>query len=232
MITDTTQNPIESMEKQNSDSEASESTKDCQANGDNEQPEESAGDEGSKVSESKREKEELKGKEAYDRGDYEEAVKCWMASLRSVKYLLDKKLYAHNAEHQKQVENMDLRFNLNLAQAHIKRRDFSKAIEFADNALKRDQSNTKALYRKSVALFETMNYPEAVQLLQKLLDLEPENLAAKDLLQKAKRNEAKGELRAKKMSQKIFGSRGKQADASTLSIVGRLRQICCRRKHE
>jgi hypothetical protein len=30
--------------------------------------------------------------EAYDRGDYEEAVKNWMASLRSVKYLLDKKL--------------------------------------------------------------------------------------------------------------------------------------------
>lgn len=39
-----------------------------------------------------REKEEMKGKEAYDRGDYEEAVKAWMASLRSVKYLLDKKL--------------------------------------------------------------------------------------------------------------------------------------------
>ena len=56
-----------------------------------------------------REKEEMKGKEAYDRGDYEEAVKCWMASLRSVKYLLDKKLYAHNAEHQKQVEMLGFR---------------------------------------------------------------------------------------------------------------------------
>lgn len=189
-----------------------------------------AADKESKLPASKREKEELKGKEAYDRGDYEEAVKNWMASLRSVKYLLDKKLYAHNAEHQKQVENMDLRFNLNLAQAHIKLRDFSKAIEFADNALRRDPSSSKALYRKSVALFETMDYSQAAQQLQKLLDLDPDNLAAKDLLQKAKRNEARGELRARRMSQRIFGTPGRQADAGIFSnIVGRIRQICCRR---
>ncbi|CAK9007438.1 unnamed protein product [Durusdinium trenchii] len=111
--------------------------------------------------------------------------------------------------------------------AHLKLRDFSKAIEFADNALKRDPTNTRALYRKSMALFETLDFSEAAESLQKLLEIEPGNLAAQDLLQKAKRNQAKGELRAKKMSQKMFGSTPKQVDG--ISALGRLRQICCRR---
>lgn len=52
----------------------------------------------------------------------------------------------------------------------------------------------QALYRKSLALFETLNFSEAiagsheiasgstqaVQLLQKLMEIEPENLAAKE----------------------------------------------------
>eukprot|EP00931_Biecheleriopsis_adriatica_P046185 TRINITY_DN26509_c0_g1_i2.p1 TRINITY_DN26509_c0_g1~~TRINITY_DN26509_c0_g1_i2.p1 ORF type:complete len:235 (-),score=64.66 TRINITY_DN26509_c0_g1_i2:27-701(-) len=182
---------------------------------------------------SKSEQEMLKGKEAYDRGDYTEAVKLWTASLRSVKYLLEKGLYKHNPEHQKDVENMDLRFNLNLAQAHIKLGEFRKAIEFADQALTRDPKSTKALYRKAAALMETLSFAETAEVLQQLLALEPENAAAKDLLAKAKHSAAKGEMRAKRMSQKMLGVSDKPDAASTPSFdqVRHWLGLCCRRRN-
>ncbi|CAJ1460964.1 unnamed protein product [Effrenium voratum] len=184
-----------------------------------------------------REKEELRGKEAFQRGDYEEAVKAWTASLRSVKYLLEKNLYAHNAEHQKEVEKMDVRFNLNLAMAHIRMREFGKAIEFADNALKRDPKNTVALYRKSLALMEVLNFPEAMVCLQQFLEISPDSKSAQEMLQRARYHEKKGELRAKKIAKRIFGSQASSSGTSGASfgasgLLQRLRQICCRRRKE
>ncbi|OLP78044.1 Peptidyl-prolyl cis-trans isomerase FKBP5 [Symbiodinium microadriaticum] len=179
-----------------------------------------------------REKEELKGKEAFLRGDYDEAIKAWTASLRSVRYLLEKKLYAHNEQHQKEVENMDIRFNINLAQAYNRKREFTKAIEHADNALARDPKCKKALYRKSVALMETLNFLEATRHLQLILDEEPDNKAAQALLQQAKRSEARGELRARKIAQRIFGGGTSNKDDGALkplrTLYAKLRHLCCK----
>eukprot|EP00439_Symbiodinium_sp_Y106_P026612 s2389_g3.t1 len=158
-----------------------------------------------------REKEELKGKEAFLRGDYDEAIKAWTASLRSVRYLLEKKLYAHNEQHQKE--------------------------EHADNALARDPKCKKALYRKSVALMETLNFLEATRHLQLILDEEPDNKAAQALMQQARRSEAKGELRAKKIAQRIFGGGTSNKEPMALdegtlkplrTLYAKLRHICCK----
>eukprot|EP00933_Yihiella_yeosuensis_P081248 TRINITY_DN9481_c0_g2_i5.p1 TRINITY_DN9481_c0_g2~~TRINITY_DN9481_c0_g2_i5.p1 ORF type:complete len:258 (-),score=65.04 TRINITY_DN9481_c0_g2_i5:320-1054(-) len=151
-------------------------------------------------------KHEDEGKAAYAKGDYAAAIKAWNRSLQSTKYMLDKGLYAHDAAQQKEVEDMELKWHLNLAQAHLKQSEWTQAVSFADKALGRDSSNTKALYRKASALMELLSFKEAAEVWERLLNVEPGNSAAKSMLAKARRSATAGEARSKKMSQKMFAS--------------------------
>ncbi|CAE8737557.1 unnamed protein product [Polarella glacialis] len=149
-------------------------------------------------------KEDDKAKEAYRTGDYAAAVKAWTRSLSSVKYLLEKDLYKHNPAQEKEVEGMELRLCLNLAQVHLKLSEWGQAVTFADKALVRDARNAKALYRKASALMELMSYSEAIEVLGRLLEFEPSNSAAVAMLAKANRSASLSEVRERRQAKKIF----------------------------
>ncbi|CAE8642990.1 unnamed protein product [Polarella glacialis] len=149
-------------------------------------------------------REDDKAKEAYRTGDYAAAVKAWTRSLSSVKYLLEKDLYKHNPAQEKEVEGMELRLCLNLAQVHLKLSEWGQAVTFADKALVRDARNAKALYRKASALMELMSYSEAIEVLGRLLEFERSNSAAVAMLAKANRSASLSEVRERRQAKKIF----------------------------
>merc|ERR1719210_2258729 len=138
-----------------------------------------------------------KGNEEYQKGNYEEAVKAWNRSLTSVKYIIDKQFYDHNKEQLQEVHAMELRLCLNMAQGYLKTRDWANAITHADKALSRDANNAKALYRKASALMQMLSFNEAAAVLEKLMEVEPKNAAAKSMHAEARRNEQRSERKAK-----------------------------------
>lgn len=167
------------------------------------------------------------GKEEYQKGNYEAAIKAWSRSLSSAKYILDKGLYNHNEEQLMEVKTIELRLNLNLSQANLKAGNFTEAVNYADKALACSPNNTKALYRKASALMRLLSFAEAAEVLDQLLQAEPGNAAGKAMLAEARRNAVLGERRAKRMSQKMFAGLGGAGDGGLpASAQGRLAQLC------
>lgn len=145
-----------------------------------------------------------KGKNQYNAGEYAAAIKSWTASMRSVKYILEKGLYKDKPDQMAEVKAMELKLNINMAQGYMKMEEWNKTVESADKALDLDDKNPKALYRKAYAQMQTMAFTEAQTSLEKLLKEEPENAAAKSLLQEAKHKERKGERESKKLGRQMM----------------------------
>mmetsp|Transcript_24252 Transcript_24252/g.68782 ORF Transcript_24252/g.68782 Transcript_24252/m.68782 type:complete len:279 (-) Transcript_24252:35-871(-) len=154
--------------------------------------------------EGSKQKELDKGKDAYNRGDFKEAIKAWQCSFKSVNYILEKGLYKDKPKELQEVFDMEHKVAINIAQAYLKTGEYNKAIESADKALNRHPDSAKALYRKASAHMQLLNFSEAEEVLEKLLEVEPENAAAKQMLATAGRNNLVSDRKAKKMSQKIF----------------------------
>lgn len=147
-----------------------------------------------------------KGKDEYNKGNYEAAIKSWERSAQSITYMRDKNLYADRPEQIKEIDDMELKTAINLAQGFLKTKQYNKAIEWADKALEREHQNAKALYRKASAQVALLCLAEAIQTLESLLEAEPGNAAAKQMCADARRNLRVGEQKEKKMSQKMFAS--------------------------
>lgn len=169
--------------------------------------EENGGDQKSEA-EAIKQKELDKGKDEYNKGNYAEALKAWSRSMMSVKYILDKGLYSHNKAQLQEVHDMELRLNVNMAQAYLKTGEWSNAVTYADKALVRDPDSTKALYRKASALMQLLSFVEAAAVLERLLEVEPESAAAKAMLAEARRNEELSTRRARRMSRRMFSQEG------------------------
>mmetsp|Transcript_47652 Transcript_47652/g.74282 ORF Transcript_47652/g.74282 Transcript_47652/m.74282 type:complete len:285 (-) Transcript_47652:32-886(-) len=147
-----------------------------------------------------------KGKEEYNNGNYEEAIKAWTRSLKSVKYMLDKGFYKDKPEQLEEVHQINMRMNLNMAQGSLKIRDWRSAIEYADKVLERDAHHTKALWRKAQALIGLGRLKDGIAVLDALLRIEPENPAVKDLRAKTVRSNAEADRKASKAAKKMFAS--------------------------
>lgn len=149
-----------------------------------------------------------KGKEEYDKGNYEAAVKAWQTSLKSVKYIIDKGFYKDKPEQYEEVLQISLKLHLNMSQGSLKLEDWRRAIEFADKVLDVDENHTKALYRKSVALIGSCEFKEGLATLDRLLNIEPENPAAKALHMKANRSALEYQRKSQKGAKRMFANLG------------------------
>lgn len=145
-----------------------------------------------------------KGKIEYQKGNYEEAVKAWARSHQSIRYILDKNLYKDKPDQLKEVYDMEITVCNNMAQGSLKTGDWAKAVEYADMALRIEPNNAKALWRKASAQKALLSYPEAITVLEKLLQVEPANAAAKQLLAEVRQLDEKSNRRLKKMSEKVW----------------------------
>lgn len=153
-----------------------------------------------------------KGKNEYNKGNYKDAIKSWQASMRSVKYINEKGLYKDKPEQMAEVNAMELKLHINMAQGYLKMEEWNQAVESATKALDMDEKNPKALYRKAYAQMQLMCFTEAQVSLEKLLKVEPENAAAKSMLAEAKHKEIKGERDSKKLGKQMMKGIIKEKD--------------------
>jgi len=160
------------------------------------------------------------GKDEYNAGNFQAAVKAWQQSLQSVKYILDKGLYDKKPDQLREVHEMEYKLNVKMAQGHFKLGEWCKTVEFADKALTRDPQNTKALYHKAKSQMHLLDFEEAARTWQALLKVEPDSATARVSLSEAKRKAQVGAMKAKKMSQKIFSELAGDGDPR-VQLTGR-----------
>jgi len=70
--------------------------------------------------------------------------------------------------------------HLNLAMCHLKTSNDVEAIHSCEEALKLDTKNEKGLFRRGMANFNLQNFDEALQDFKAVLDIDPQNKAAKN----------------------------------------------------
>merc|ERR1712194_788758 len=86
---------------------------------------------------------------------------------------------------------------------HLKNGEFYQAVGDCGRALELDMGNTKALYRKASGQNNGSEFKEARETLQTLLEIEPGNAAAKQMLQEVARKEKQAKDTAKKAAMKM-----------------------------
>ncbi|XP_019498110.1 PREDICTED: sperm-associated antigen 1 [Hipposideros armiger] len=112
-------------------------------------------------------REKEKGNEAFNSGDYEEAVKYYTRSLSVLPTIA-----AYN----------------NRAQAELKLQNWDSAFQDCEKVLELEPGNLKALLRRATTYKHQNKLQEAIEDLSKVLDIEPDNELAKKTLSEVERD--------------------------------------------
>nr|KAF6426874.1 sperm associated antigen 1 [Molossus molossus] len=112
-------------------------------------------------------REKEKGNEAFNSGDYEEAVKYYTRSLSVLPTVA-----AYN----------------NRAQAELKLQNWNSAFQDCEKVLELEPGNIKALLRRATTYKHQNKLQEAIEDLSKVLDIEPDNELAKKTLSEVERD--------------------------------------------
>ncbi|CAH8465413.1 unnamed protein product [Schistosoma mattheei] len=156
------------------------------------------------------------GNQLYNRGEYNKAAACYSEALGILEQLV---LREKPGEPEWIVlDKLQIPLFVNLAQCQFKEKDYYAAIKNTTEALSRDPTNVKALYRRSKAYIETWDFDLAAEDLRKLAICRPEmkNTVENELnIIEAKRvnEEIKGR---QKLAGKLFACPKSVAESSIL----------------
>ncbi|XP_008573006.1 PREDICTED: sperm-associated antigen 1 [Galeopterus variegatus] len=124
-------------------------------------------------------REKEKGNEAFNSGDYEEAVMYYTRSISALPTVA-----AYN----------------NRAQAEIKLQNWNSAFQDCEKVLELEPGNLKALLRRATTYKHQNKFQEAIEDLLKVLDVEPDNDLAKKTLSEVERDLKNSEPVSKKQT--------------------------------
>jgi len=116
---------------------------------------------------------QAKGKELLLEGRFEEAIKQFDVSLRSVEYCLSKGVYDDEklADKKKEIESIKVTVLMNKAMAHLKLEEWHKCIECSESALVLEPNRLKALHRITRCRIELGEFDKAQEGITKAKDL-------------------------------------------------------------
>eukprot|EP00057_Strongylocentrotus_purpuratus_P017188 XP_011671662.1 PREDICTED: peptidyl-prolyl cis-trans isomerase FKBP4 [Strongylocentrotus purpuratus] len=118
-----------------------------------------------------------KGTNYFKQGRYQDAIKQW----KKIITYLDKETITEE-EQKKKSDAMQLAANLNVAMAAIKAEEFLEAVSHCDKAIELDAASVKGYFRRGQAFYHLTEYEKGKVDFLKVLDMEPENKAAKNQL--------------------------------------------------
>ncbi|CAI4226683.1 unnamed protein product [Auanema sp. JU1783] len=96
----------------------------------------------------------------------------------------------------------------NLAVCYYKIGDYESVIRSADTSIMLDEYNTKALYRKAIALSALKEFDEAQKWLKRSLDIDPSQLAVQNELEKVSGLRNRRRLDEKQLYKKMLSGAG------------------------
>ncbi|GAB6019022.1 hypothetical protein CHUAL_000652 [Chamberlinius hualienensis] len=109
----------------------------------------------------------------YVRLEANSALQCYR---RALDFLDDNRTnFKETTEEQRELAALWMTVSNNMAAAQLRIGAYDAALKSVDNVLKMEPNNSKALFRKSKVLSKTGNVDEAISILKKLIELEPDN---------------------------------------------------------
>lgn len=172
-----------------------------------------------------------KGKKAFNDGKYNKAIKYWQGGLKDI---LSSLCSGPQALQDRNLSELDLTLNLNIAMAYMKQNNFEAADRSVEKALARrdalpDHLVTKALYRRAMAQRAMHKLDECLDTLKDLLQVEPGNSAAKQMQQEVDREWSKQIRDQKKNLRRMFdkmSGEDKKEEEKTLREKAAARERC------
>jgi len=135
----------------------------------------------------------------FKQGKYSIACKRYESGLNAIKYASE-----WEGKEEEEANTLIIALNSNIAMIKAKEKNWKDVITHADKVLEKQPDNIKALYRKGCALSESDDWVNAENILQKGLEIEPENKDFKRELAKLKKKIKIQNDKDKKMYQRMF----------------------------
>jgi len=114
-----------------------------------------------------------------------------------------------NEENKKTAKDLKRLCELNSAACQLKLKDFTETKKLCSNVLKEESSNVKALFRRAQAELGLKDFAACIKDLKKVLDLDPQNKDARNLLKEANAGQREVDKQSKAMFTKMCGGLGK-----------------------
>ncbi|PVD33481.1 hypothetical protein C0Q70_04737 [Pomacea canaliculata] len=160
-----------------------------------------------------------KGTGYFKNGNYSKAVRYYKQVISYLEYET-----SLTGEEKEERDALILSSHLNLAMCHLKLKEYSEAEEACKKALEMDSKNVKALFRRGQARLERNEYELALEDFEKVVELEPDNKAAKNQILLCKQRKKQFLEREKKlysnMFQKLLSSKSNKDSANQVTEVG------------
>lgn len=154
------------------------------------------------------------GNELFKRGDWAAALKKYRAGLYQVEFDEMSWNFELMDDHRDMVNNVRLPLLLNSAACSLKvesEKALSQALEFCEEALKIDQKNAKALFRKAQALLKQEKVEKSVDVLKEAVKAAPG-----DKLIRATLARAVAQLKSEKSQTDAFWKQKLQTEMASL----------------
>ena len=127
------------------------------------------------------------------------AFKRYEAGLNAIKYSTE-----WEEEEKKQAESLKVTLNLNMATTKTKLSEWKEALKYAEEALKQEPSNVKALFRKGTVLVSQQEWVEARTVLNRALEVDSENKDIKRELVRLQKLQTAQDTKDKQMFKRMF----------------------------
>jgi FK506-binding protein 8 len=142
----------------------------------------------------------IRGNELFQRKDYELAVNSYDKALKLIESYTEK----HASEELPlTVSDMHIRCLNNLAAAYLKVERYKESQEACCKVLAKDPENVKALFRYGKVLAIQGELDDSVKILQKALELNPDERAIQVELQKAQKKKERVEREEREMYRRM-----------------------------
>jgi len=114
------------------------------------------------------------------------------------------KFFDLSPDEQKEVDDVKMSLYLNIALAYIKLEKLDNALQSCNDALKIDEKNTKALYRRATVLYQKRKFDDAVKDLVQAEKLAPDDKAILKLRKLVDQQLANQKKKEKAFAKKMF----------------------------
>lgn len=143
----------------------------------------------------------------FKKEEYQYAIESYKSSLVYLEDALPAETI--NGQHSNETDETRIKSSLvsaknNLAFCYIKTDQYKKALSAVEGALDISPNNIKSLYRKSTIESNTGKFEDAIVSLNKILELEPENKAAKTALEQLGKKQREQTQAEKDMCKRMF----------------------------